>query len=635
MVIGTETCAAVPGGLVAGIVKDANTGDPLNGAAVTEASKDGGTVTSATTGDPAIPGGFYWMFSPQGEHSFTAADAHGYATATQTAAVARNAVTQQDWALQAGRLTVTPASPSATVTLGGSTIVKLTYTNTGSAALHVALGVQDGGFTPTRQSGATAAGTVPAGSAWTGIAPYPIPVADNAVATDPQNGDVYSVGGQTKLGNTDTAASYVYDPSTQQWSPIASPPVGDQGVQGAGAAFLDGTLYLIGGSDGPGTDSPISSAVYAYTLGTNTWSQMASLPVGVADPGIAVLDGQLYVIGGCTQGPGCVGQIGNPSTGMYRYNPAANTWTKLARYPTPVGAEACAGIDGEIACAGGETTIPPTRATWLYDPASNHWTQGADMPYPAQQMAYAGANGKLQIAGGQTGEVENNIPDTRRVSQYDPATNTWTALPPLKTPVFQGGGSCGMYLIGGDDYTAGYQPPLSSAQQLPGYDQCDGAGDTGWVKPDQAGFDLAAGASVTVTVRLDSAKVDQPGTYQAMLSGATNAPYPVQVISVTMVVQPPQGWSLLSGKITDAAGSPIAGATVQVDTSASSVKSGRVDYTLKTGDNGTYQWWIDTSADDPLQVITAKDGYIQQVTTIRQPRTSLKVKLNPFPSLPY
>ena len=653
--IGSPACALVHGGLVTGVVKDANTGHGVNGTTVSEEGKHGGTGTSASTGDPAIPGGFYWLFSPSGSRNLTATD-NTYAAATATVDVKPNAVTSQDWSLQAGHLTVTPGGASATVTLGGATTASLTYTNDGTVPLDVTLGEQDGGFTPTTgKSNAAQADTAQAGSGWANVAAYPTPIEDSAVAYDAQSGEVYSVGGATSatvgfFGSplTATSAGYVYNPSTRRWTPIANVP---QPLYSAGAAFVDGTLYVVGGWVGSTTGgiSPadLSPAIYAYNPGANTWSQPTSLPTAVSNPGIAVLSGQLYVIGGCisyAEAPFCNANDFHTqapaATMVDRYDPATNSWTRLASYPIPISGAACAGIDGEIVCAGGQRVNgwdTPSSATYLYNPASNTWTQGADIPYANFGMAYSGSGGELQIAGGATLSGTGWV-TTKQASQYNPATNTWTALPPLAKAVAYSNGTCGMYIVGGS--TSSYPGDRQSrpTQVLPGYDQCDGAGDTGWLSAspgEHGGFNLAPGASVTVTVRMNSKEVTQPGTYQAQLYATTNTPYPVQVTGVTMTVTPPAGWSLLSGKVTGASGNPVAGATVQVDTSASSVQSGQVDYTIITGADGKYQWWLDPSSDDPLQVIAAKDGYIQQVVTVKQPRASLRFALNPFPSVPY
>uniref|UniRef100_UPI0006E188DC carboxypeptidase regulatory-like domain-containing protein n=1 Tax=Peterkaempfera griseoplana TaxID=66896 RepID=UPI0006E188DC len=54
---------------------------------------------------------------------------------------------------------------------------------------------------------------------------------------------------------------------------------------------------------------------------------------------------------------------------------------------------------------------------------------------------------------------------------------------------------------------------------------------------------------------------------------------------------------------------PLAGATVQIDSWASS-------YTLKTGKDGSYALWLDVR-NNPLTVIVAKDGYQPTTTTVK------------------
>ncbi len=619
VLVGAPRCTRVPGGLVAGVLSDANTGQPVNGATVASVSQPSESGTSVATGDAALPGGFYSLFSPAGAIKFTVTDGR-YAPATGAVNVTANSVTRKDWVLQAGRLTMTPGAVSATESLGHATARRMTFTNNGGAPLQVALGEQAGGFTPTGMPSRGGPGAAPAAGAtsWGGIAPYPTPIVNNAVAYDSQTGDIYSVGGQDSGGGLPgqttgpcpgygiTAASYVYDASTQTWNPIAPAP---QPLQSPSAAFVNGTLYVVGGF---GCRDYPSAAVYAYTPGSNTWERVASLPTAVAAPGIAVLDGKLYAVGGCGGPSFCsLGQ----SQKVYRYTPATGTWRRLANYPVYGGAAyvACAGIDGQIVCAGGYGAGGNILdSTYRYNPRSNTWTEGAALPYPDFQMSYSGANGQLQIAGGMTADASSDQVVTDRVSQYDPATNTWTALPSLSGPEWGGGGSCGLYVIGGGTTYDGAS--TTKSQVLPGYSQCDGAGDTGWLSAKTSVLTLAPGQTVTVTVTLDSAKVAQPGTYTANLWAASDTPYPVTVVPVTMRVTPPSKWGLLRGRVTGAAGrTPIAGATVQVYTHCAAADAcGGPSFTLRVGSDGSYQWWLPTS-DGRLLVIAAEDGWVQRV----------------------
>ena len=241
------TCAVTRGGLVAGMITDGNTSQPANSVTVTSKADPGQAGTSAATPDPAIPGGFYWLFSPAtGLRKFTAAGG-GYKTATASIDVAANAVIQQDWTLQAGRLTMTPSSASVTEPSGAAKTVKVTFGNTGTVPVRVSLGAQNGGFTPAAAASRARAGTRASAAAWTSIANYPTPIMLNNVAYDAQTGDVYSVGGTESSGLSNvTTAGYVYKPATGQWTAIAAAPATPFW---AFTAFVDGTLYLAGRPD--------------------------------------------------------------------------------------------------------------------------------------------------------------------------------------------------------------------------------------------------------------------------------------------------------------------------------------------------------------------------------------------------
>ena len=628
--LGTRTCDANGGGLVAGIVRDGNTHQPLNGAKVaSDVHPDEFGVSAATPDDPAVPDGFYWVYSSNtGRTRFHATDGK-YTPATAQVTVAAGATTHKNWTLKAGHLTVTPGSLSATVRLGGSATRTVTFGNDGTQPVHVDLGEQNGAFTPlVRGPGAAvvhrkgtftpkamvtakqAAGrkayvapersATPAAPPWTDIADFPTPTMDNAVAYG--DGKVYSVAGFD--GTDNVAAGYVYDPSSQAWTAIADAPAP---LEAPAGAYVDGHVYVVGGWDASGN---ASSGVYAYDPTSDSWSQRADLPEDVSAATTAVLDGQLYVVGGCT-----TGDCAPTSSQVYRYDPAGDSWTAVADYPEKVAFTACAGIAGEVVCAGGVNadTNASTAHAYAYDPGSDSWTQVADMPADLWGAASSGAGGKLQVS---SGVVDNGGAVTNEGYEYDPAGNSWSDLPAANDAEYRGGGSCGMYKVGGS--TGGFSPS-PFAEVLPGYDQCGSSADVPWLSEDPASFDVAPGQTVTVTVGMDASQVDQPGTYAAKVTAGTDSPYPVTPVSVTMNVTPPASWGKIRGTVTDVSnGHPIAGATVQICTmyDGQTGSCGPVTYTLKTDANGSYQLWL-ARGYNPLDVIAAKDGYQPKARVVR------------------
>ncbi len=102
----------------------------------------------ATPDDPALGDGFFWMFSSlTGRHRLTAASSL-YAPKTKTVNIGGNTTTKVKLKLNAGRISVTPGSITATLPWQSPdpATQDLVFTNTGKAPAAVKLGEQGTGF---------------------------------------------------------------------------------------------------------------------------------------------------------------------------------------------------------------------------------------------------------------------------------------------------------------------------------------------------------------------------------------------------------------------------------------------------------------------------------------------------------
>ena len=537
---GTRTCDPTPGGLVAGTVRDGNTGGALDGATVA------GGSTTAVSAD-----GFYWLFAPQGATSLTAS-ARNYADNHATMSVAAHEVVRHDWTMAAGHLTVRPGSISVSARRGDTRYATVRLTNDGTRPLHLNLVEQNRGFTaaggdhapapgaplrrvkvhaspgPLRTAGRASSSApvqptaAPTGSAWTNIADFPVPIMDNVVAGN--DGVVYSVAGLTDNGLT--TAGYAYHPDRQAWTRIADLP---NPLEAPVGAFVDGKLYIAGGWDANGNPQ---SSTYAYDPARNSWTKVADLPAPVVTAAATSVDGQLYVVSGCASAE-CI----PASTATFRYDPGTNAWTKLADYPQGVVFPACAPASHGVVCAGGLTPLASypyeqvTAAAYQYVAGTNAWTRVADMPYADWGMAYTGAGGKLQVVGG---IVNDSV--TNQASEFDPATGAWSALPNAANPLYRGGAACGMYRVGGSLPSIGGLEPAPYAEQLPGYDDCTSGSDAAWLSTNRNQLDLAPGQTTTVTIALDAPAASALGEYDARLAVETDTPYPVPPVPVALAL---------------------------------------------------------------------------------------------------
>ncbi|MFC4032612.1 carboxypeptidase regulatory-like domain-containing protein [Streptomyces polygonati] len=608
--VGNRDLTATPGGLVVGTVTDANTGTGAVGATVTNTDKPAETATTAATpDDPNVGDGFYSLFSTTfGSHSFSAAKGH-YTTLAKAVKVSADSAVQADFKLKAGQLTVTPASISASVAWAKSTTKPLKVKNTGGAPATLKLGEQSGGFTiqakgaplktvkgnfsPLADKANTAATTAPAAGpsdgAWQTAPDFPQSVMDNAVGA--YDGKIYSAFGFT--GSADSKDMYALDPVAGSWTKLAS---ASDTRESPAHGFIDGKFYAAGGWGASGAPD---AKLEIYDPATDSWTTGASAPKPYAGSGSAVLDGKLYMIGGCTDVCG--------TTDASAYDAASNSWTSIAPYPETISWESCGAIDGKLYCAGGlDAQNADVIHAYVYDPSADSWSPVADMPGTEWASAYTAANGQLLIS---SGVSQNAL--TNKGYAFDPQSGTWSTLPNANVPTYRSGAAVGLYKVGGGNAPGS---PVASVEVLPGYDQ-GGSSDVTWLGESTQQLTLAPGASATVTLTLDSSvpEITQPGDYTAQLALGSDTPYSLSAVPVALHVDPPKTWGKITGTVLGVTASggtaPIAGATVQIDSWAST-------YSLTTAADGTYALWLDTR-NNPLTVIVAKDGYQPTVATVK------------------
>jgi subtilisin family serine protease len=138
-------CTPVDGGLVAGFVKDRNTGDGVNGATVTAGEL---SMLTRDPENPTVGRGYYSLFSPKlGARQIRYA-AKDYTATKATVNVVADAVVRKDVKLAAPLLTVTPDNLSRTVQLGGTRSGTFTVTNEGTASANVEVAPALSGFKP-------------------------------------------------------------------------------------------------------------------------------------------------------------------------------------------------------------------------------------------------------------------------------------------------------------------------------------------------------------------------------------------------------------------------------------------------------------------------------------------------------
>ncbi|MFJ5221154.1 carboxypeptidase regulatory-like domain-containing protein [Streptomyces sp. NPDC088354] len=628
--IGTRSLQALPGGLLVGHVTDSNTTAGVPGAMVTSNEAPAETTRAVVSpGDPALGDGAYWLFSSlTGKRNFTAdLSSFGYPAVSSKVNVAANKATAADFVLHPAKLTSAESSVSAPVAWGNSKSVNVTLTNTGASPVTFSLGEQRLGSGTTQATASpgtsapskiTLATTMPrpalktnaaptasttarsaataAGQSWQSLTDLPEAVKGGLAAVN--NGVLYTGLGATMDGiwSTDFRS---YDQSSGTWKQLASP-VTLRYVPAYG--FIRGKLYVTGGRDRSGVGIRSGEV---YDPASNTWSQIAEAPLGFGSSGSGVVGDKLYVIGGCTISTGC------GTNDVQIYNPVTDSWTSGKPYPERVSYPSCGTVEGTLICAGGGRTLPDgsevdTASTYQLNAATGVWKRVADAPGDFWGGAGTSADGRLLVAGGVQDSTNTVL---GRSYAYDPADDSWSALPGLPQPLALAQAAPGWYVIGGVDADG---VNTATAIKLPGLDAAHT--DVPWLSESATSLTLKGGKSVTVKLTLDATAMGATdyGDHHAALVVDSDTPYASVTLPVTMSVTAPAGWGQLSGTVTGATSGgavPLPGAVVEVDS-----KNG--DTTLTTDARGGYRLWRPVS-DGNLTIIVAADTYRPATRTVK------------------
>lgn len=133
---------------------------------------------------------------------------------------------------------------------------------------------------------------------------------------------------------------------------------------------------------------------------------------------------------------------GGTSIPYFVYNQTNNSWKQINTCESVTGFKYWYGmtgfeIDGEIYIGTGYTDQGATSKFWKYNPAADHWSRIADFPWPERYFAVGIAiNGKGYVGLGEsTREKTTYYSDFH---EYNPGTNTWK-----RVADFPGGGRSG------------------------------------------------------------------------------------------------------------------------------------------------------------------------------------------------
>jgi hypothetical protein len=166
------------------------------------------------------------------------------------------------------------------------------------------------------------------------------------------------------------------------------------------------------------------------------WASKATMPVPRGNSAVAVLNNQLYVIGGVTL------PNNNQQTVCYNtvsiYDPSTDSWSSGAAYPITGYGMSAVVMNGEIYVFGGDDCNQngaSVSSVYAYDPSTRQWTHVSDMPVGPLVNTGASTDGShAYVIGGINASTLNYSP---KIQIYDPVANTWTESS-VNLPFFAG-----------------------------------------------------------------------------------------------------------------------------------------------------------------------------------------------------
>lgn len=187
----------------------------------------------------------------------------------------------------------------------------------------------------------------------------------------------------------------------------------------AAVGVVNGKLYMAGGIDA-GYD--LDGSLEAYDPATNGWTQLAPMGTPRYGAGAAVVNGLLYVVGGVGDG------ANSGSRTLEVYDPATNSWAARAPMPDDRTNFGIGVVSGKIYVLGGSyrtsTDAHILSSTLVYDPATDGWSAGPPMTSPRANMGSASMGGVIAVVGG---VVDLQGSPTTLLEFLDPVSGSWTS----------------------------------------------------------------------------------------------------------------------------------------------------------------------------------------------------------------
>ncbi|KAM4722022.1 influenza virus NS1A-binding protein isoform 1-T1 [Rhinophrynus dorsalis] len=260
----------------------------------------------------------------------------------------------------------------------------------------------------------------------------PMHYARSGLGTVALNGKLIAAGGYNREECLRTVECY--DPENDTWSfisPMKTPRARFQ------MAVLMGQLYVVGGSNGHSDDL---SCGEKYDPKSNLWAPVPELRSNRCNAGVCALNGKLYIVGGSDP----YGQKGLKNCDVF--DPLTRTWTSCCPLKIRRHQPAVCELGNHMYIIGGAESWNCLNSVERYNPENDTWTLVAPMNVARRGAGVAVYDGKIFVGGGFDGSRALNC-----VESYDPVKNEWKMMGSMTSSR----SNAGVVAVGNNIFAAG------------------------------------------------------------------------------------------------------------------------------------------------------------------------------------
>lgn len=210
-----------------------------------------------------------------------------------------------------------------------------------------------------------------------------------------------------------------------------------------GTAVLDNELFVVGGCFNQSLQENIHPFGFRYSPRYNKWSTMAPMQRERCRFSLNVVNGRLYAIGGANESDEFA-EVEEDGSACECYDPKTDTWSSISPLPEYRTQHAGASIQRIVAhnlyISGGLDRDLVLSSVRCYDEITDNWELKSPMLIPRADHVMLSMGHRLYVCGGWREDLDSGnrvLVDT--IDAYDITTDSWEIVTNIPTPRYHAG----------------------------------------------------------------------------------------------------------------------------------------------------------------------------------------------------